>query len=309
MANFPVDRWDSQAKTWDSTVTNKNFPHYFYYYEADLYITDLLKTSHLALELGAGTCGSTLNHASKDHRIVAIDYSREMLATGREKLEKAGSEEFVDIIVGDICHLPFRDSSFDSVFSRGVAACYAADPEKFAKEVHRALAMNGRLGLDFMNKSGQSKRKITRFEQIEGEIYYVEMFSEDGKQKRIGYKLPRNTDSSSFGEGQDSFLLSSLPKLHGLKLEDVPRKEWWAKLYKPNEIRQIVQTAGFKWIKVYPLGCFARGLTNPRIQQFLINNREQLSAVQKEIASVFRLGKAVHAFLTAEKNDGVIDRS
>lgn len=52
MAYFPVDRWDSQANTWDATVTNKSFPHYFYYYEADLYINDLLKTSHLALELG-----------------------------------------------------------------------------------------------------------------------------------------------------------------------------------------------------------------------------------------------------------------
>ena len=302
MAYFPVDRWDSQAKTWDATVANKNFPHYFYYFEADLYITDLLKTSHLALELGAGTCGSTVNHASKDHRIVAIDYSREMLAAGREKLEKAGSGEFVDIIVGEFCHLPFRDSSFDAVFSRGVAISYAADPAKLAKEVHRALATDGRLGLDFMNKSGQSKHKITRFEQIEGETYYVEMFSEEGRQKRIGYKLPKNTESSSVGEGQDSLLPSSPSKLDGLKLEDLPRKEWWAKLYTPSEIRQIVRDAGFKRIKAYPLGSFARGLTNPRIQQFLINNREQLSTVQKEIANVFRLDKAVHGFLTAEKN-------
>ena len=305
MAYFPVDRWDSQARTWDATVTNKNFPHYFYYYEADLYITDLLKTSHLALELGAGTCGSTVNHASKDHRIVAIDYSREMLVTGREKLEKAGCEEFVDIIVGDICHLPFRESSFDSVFSRGVTICYAADPEKLAKEVHRALSTDGRLGLDFMNKSGQSKRKITRLEQIKGETYYVEMFSEDGKQKRIGYQLPKSIDFSSVPQTEDPFS-NPLSKLGGLKLEDLPREEWWAKLYAPSEIRQLVRDAGFKGSKMYPLGCFARGLTNPTIQQFLINNREHLSAIQKEMAGVFRLDKAVHVFLTAEKNiDGL----
>ncbi len=75
MAYFPAKHWDSEADKWDATVANESFPHFFYYYEADLYIADLLEKSQLALELGAGTCGSTVKHASKDRRIVAVDYS------------------------------------------------------------------------------------------------------------------------------------------------------------------------------------------------------------------------------------------
>jgi hypothetical protein len=60
VAYFPAKHWDSEADKWDATVANKSFPHYFYYYEADLYIADLLENSRLALELGAGTCGSTV---------------------------------------------------------------------------------------------------------------------------------------------------------------------------------------------------------------------------------------------------------
>ncbi len=100
MAYFPAKHWDSQADEWDATVANKNFPHYFYYYEADLYVADLLETSRLALELGAGTCGSTVKHASKDRRIVATDYSRKMLEAGKNKLRTAGLADFVDIVGG-----------------------------------------------------------------------------------------------------------------------------------------------------------------------------------------------------------------
>src|SRR6266571_2247253 len=88
MAYFPAKHWDSQADEWDATVANKNFPHYFYYYEADLYIADLLETSRLALELGAGTCGSTIKHFVNS---LSTEYSVEellspMLGTRRDLL-------------------------------------------------------------------------------------------------------------------------------------------------------------------------------------------------------------------------------
>ncbi len=116
MAYFPRKYWDSGADRWDETVTNKSFPHYFYYYEADLYINDLLENSRLSLELGAGTCGSTIKHASHGRRIVAIDYSPRMLEVGKERLQKAGLVSNVDLVVADQCHLPFRESSFASGF-------------------------------------------------------------------------------------------------------------------------------------------------------------------------------------------------
>src|SRR5881396_2172866 len=139
LAYFPRKYWDSGADGWDETVTNKSFPHYFYYYEADLFINDLLQSSRLSLELGAGTCASTINHASPERKIVAIDYSPQMLKVGKEKLRNAGLVGHVDLAVADQCHLPFRDNCFDSVFSRGVALSYATDPQRFLKEANRVL--------------------------------------------------------------------------------------------------------------------------------------------------------------------------
>jgi ubiquinone/menaquinone biosynthesis C-methylase UbiE len=300
VAYFPAKHWDSEADKWDATVANKSFPHFFYYYEADLYIADLLENSQLALELGAGTCGSTVKHASKDRRIVAIDYSRKMLEAGRNKLRTTGLSDFVDIVIADLCALPFRELSFDRVFSRGVALSYARDPERFAGESWRVLQRNGRLGIDFMNRisADKVKRKICRFERVNDQVYhYVEMFNENGKQKRIGYMVPNETVDSQRTEGSSFGGFESRPEW--LKLDGLAREEWWAVFYTPAEARRLLRNSGFKEIKLYPLGCFTRGIRNPAVNRFLLDNRDQISRVQKELAQIFRLDKAVHIFMTA----------
>ncbi|TMI35113.1 class I SAM-dependent methyltransferase [Candidatus Bathyarchaeota archaeon] len=302
LAYFPRKYWDSGADRWDETVANKSFPHYFYYYEADLYINDLLENSRLSLELGAGTCGSTISHASPDKKIIATDYSPKMLQLGRERLRVARLLGQVDLVVADQCHLPFRDDCFDSVFSRGVALSYATDPQRFLKEANRVLERNGRLGIDFMNAlvARKTKRKIHRVDRINGAFYYVEMFNEDGKQKRIGYRLPddlKPPDESLRGP----FFGGYESKLESLKLESLPREEWWAVFYTPTEAKGLARDAGFKGIKLYPLGCFTRGLQKQSLVAFLQENRDSLSRLQKEMAGIFKMDSAVHIFMTAEK--------
>ncbi len=302
MAYFPRKHWDSGADKWDETVTNKSFPHYFYYYEADLYVTELLENSRLSLELGAGTCGSTINHASPERRIVAIDYSPRMLKIGREKLQNGGLVSYVDLVVADQCHLPFRDNCFDSVFSRGVAFSYATDSRRFTEEANGVLKRTGRMGIDFMNAlvARKTKRKIYRFDHIDGAVYYVEMFNEDGKQKRIGYKLP---DDLKLPEEslKGPFFGGFESKLNSLNLESLPKEEWWAVFYTPTEAKRLARDADFRDIKLYPLGCFTRGLQNSSFAAFLQENRDSLSKLQKEMAEIFRLDSAVHIFLTASK--------
>jgi len=299
MVYFPAKHWDSQADEWDATVANKNFPHYFYYYEADLYVADLLETSRLALELGAGTCGSTVKHASKDRRIVATDYSRRMLEAGRNKLRTAGLADFVDIVVADVCNLPFRDLCFDRLFSRGVALSYARNLDRFVRETWRVLEKNGRLGIDFMNRisADKVKRKICKFERINGQWYYVEMFNEDGRQKRIGYIVPNELAESAPTDG--SFFGGFESKPEWLNLDGLAWEEWWAVFYTPAEARRLLRGSGFKEVKLYPLGCFTRGIRNPAVNRFLLDSRDQISRVQKELSQIFRLDQAVHIFMTA----------
>ncbi len=303
MAYFPAKHWDSETDKWDDTVANKTFPHYFYYYEADLYLTELLRNSSLSLELGAGTCGSTINHASKDHRIVAIDYSRKMLGVGREKLRNASLRDHVDLVVADVCYPPFRDNSFNTVFSRGVALSYASNPEKFAKEAYRVLKGGGRLGLDFMNRTVADtvKRRICRFDRINDQPYYVEMFNENGRQKRIGYRLSDGMVPSQ-RQSQGPFFGGFESRPDWLKLKGLKKEEWWAVFYTPAEARRLFRKTGFKSIKLSPLGCFTRGIKNPQIRKFLVDNRDQISKLQKEMVEIFRIDQGVHLFLTATKS-------
>jgi len=85
-------------------------------------------------------------------------------------------------------------------------------------------------------------------------------------------------------------------------LESLPKEEWWAVFYTPTEAKRFAREAGFKGIKLYPLGCFTRGLQNPSLVAFLQENRDSLSRLQKEMAGIFRMDSAVHIFMTAEKS-------
>ena len=301
MAYFPAKHWDSTAEKWDATVANKNFPHYFYYYEADLYIADLLRDSSLALELGAGTCGSTINHASKNCRIVALDYSRPMLQIGRSKLRGEGRKEYVDLVVADVCNLPFKDEIFDSVFSRGVALSYASKPQAFAHESYRVLRIGGSVGIDFMNRlhGKESRLEFCRFERVGEDLYYVEQFRENGKQKRIGYRLPsdfrplRPIQGTAFGGFRN--------RPDWITLEGLQKEEWWAVYYRPSDAKDLFKSSGFKKTKLFPLGCFTYGLRNTELAQFLQENRNWISRLQKDLAKVFRLDRAVLLFLSGSK--------
>lgn len=311
MALFPAKHWDASAETWDETTENRNNPHYFYYYEADLYIDDLLKNVKIALELGAGTCSSTIKHASENLRIVAIDYSHAMIRVGKKKLHDAGVSDNVDVLVADECHLPFKDESFEAVFSRGVALSYASDPERFVGEAFRVIREGSPVGIDFMNKTiaGKAKgRRFCRFERINGTLYYVEMFNVDGRQKRVGYRLPAGFKPPEPLD-QGPVFGGSASRPEWLDMEGLEKEEWWAVFYAPSEARKLLKDAGFRAIRLFPLGCFTYSLTDKKLYDFLRESRDFICRLQKDLARVFKVQAGVHIFLTALKPRAAASRS
>ena len=227
-----------------------------------------------------------------------------MLHAGRAKLLKAGLCPYADLIVADECHLPFKGESFDAVFSRGVAFSYASNPELFAKEAYRVLRKHRPIGIDFMNgvMADRSKRGFCRFERINGILYYVEQFNEGRKQKRVGYKLPEDfRPPEPIAEGQAFGTFGSKPAW--LKLEDLEKQEWWAVFYSPSEARKLFRSAGFRAVKLYPLGCFSYGVKNKELYEFLRDNREYICKLQKEVEGIFKLEAGVHIFLEAVRSE------
>jgi len=93
------------------------------------------------LEVGVGT-GSSLRDYPPSEQIVAVDISKGMLRRAEEKLENYNGK--IELCLGDLRNLPFKDETFDTVFSSWVF-CSVTDPVKGLIEVCRVLKKEGKL--------------------------------------------------------------------------------------------------------------------------------------------------------------------
>ena len=106
---------------------------------------DLLPRAGLVLDLAAGTGDLTVDLTRYGrHRVVAADFTFEMLAAGRDKYrdEAAGSS----VVNGDALALPFEQDVFD-----GVTVAFGIrnfdDPLAGLREMHRVIRPGGAAGI------------------------------------------------------------------------------------------------------------------------------------------------------------------
>lgn len=106
---------------------------------------ELLDQPGFVLDLAAGTGDLTVDLTRYgSHRVVAADFTFEMLAAGREKY--AGAAPGSSIINGDALALPFRSGVFD-----GVTVAFGIrnfnDPTEGLREMHRVIRSGGAVGI------------------------------------------------------------------------------------------------------------------------------------------------------------------
>ncbi|HEY5619747.1 MAG TPA: class I SAM-dependent methyltransferase [Vicinamibacterales bacterium] len=105
------------------------------------------------LELGCGTGRITLPLGRAGVRIVGIDRSAPMLARARQRLTRAGLSRQIQLIRGDIRHLPFSVSAFTTVLAPyGVLQSLLRERDLAATldAVRRALRRGGAFGLELV---------------------------------------------------------------------------------------------------------------------------------------------------------------
>jgi len=73
-------------------------------------LAEELSDCSLVLEVGVGTGRLAVPLLERGFRMVGIDLSRKMLDVGRAK-------GLSHVVVGDVCHLPFRQKAFDAVLA------------------------------------------------------------------------------------------------------------------------------------------------------------------------------------------------
>jgi len=92
------------------------------------------------LEIGCGGAQNSIALSKWDAHTVGIDLSRKQVAYGMRLAKKEGVR--VDLVVGNMEQLPFKDESFDMV-TTAISLQYAPDLEATMAEANRVLVRNG----------------------------------------------------------------------------------------------------------------------------------------------------------------------
>lgn len=122
---------------------NRDFDTVLKSFFNEIKVEEILKPGMRVLELGCGA-GNTISNLAKTYGIEA--YGIDLEDYRKMRLPKYSDVPF-NFVKGDIMNLPFRNNSFDLVFSY-FAFPYVEDKLKGLQEVHRVLVPNGKGVID-----------------------------------------------------------------------------------------------------------------------------------------------------------------
>lgn len=99
-----------------------------------------------AIDLCCGTCDWTISlaEASRTGAIVGLDFSPNMLEFGRNKVERAGLTDQIELVHGNAMELPFADNSFDYA-TIGFGLRNVPDYMKVLSEMKRVVKPGGKV--------------------------------------------------------------------------------------------------------------------------------------------------------------------
>jgi len=99
-----------------------------------------------AIDLCCGTCDWTIAiaQASRNGRTVGLDFSSNMLEIGRQKVDKEGLNQQIELVQGNAMELPFPDNSFDYA-TIGFGLRNVPDYSRVLQEMHRVVKPGGRV--------------------------------------------------------------------------------------------------------------------------------------------------------------------
>lgn len=315
------DRADDVAETWDSLITSERNPHYHYYRTTDLLVTQLLRRTRArrALEVGCGTAGCAIYalqtlQDNDDLHITGIDISPRMIELGQHNVDQAGLNDRITLEVGDAASLPYSSASFDVVFSRGAVLSYAEHPARLLSEARRVLHLEGAIGLDVLNRppgKGVFIGKLQGFEHTNGApealatpLTYHEFSHEAQFQIIREYLIHPGTQLLAEVIQQFQALPAHLPGItqrpHYIGDAELIHEQR-VRMYKPAELQQIIETAGFIDVTVYGEGYMPSLLNDEELRPFVNKHRDHFSKIEILLHGKLNLDYAVMLFVTGKK--------
>jgi demethylmenaquinone methyltransferase / 2-methoxy-6-polyprenyl-1,4-benzoquinol methylase len=102
---------------------------------------------HTVLDVATGTAAVAIELTRRTGcRVVGLDQSREMLETGRHRVEEARLGDRIELVEGSADRLPFDEGSFDALTFTYLLR-YVEDPEVTMRELARVVRPGGTIAM------------------------------------------------------------------------------------------------------------------------------------------------------------------
>jgi ubiquinone/menaquinone biosynthesis C-methylase UbiE len=147
--------WDSFARKYDDFIAKYIQKAYNELFKL---IKTELKNNYRVLEIGTGTGIVALEIAGLVEKIVAVDYSSEMIRVAKEKLSQTEIDN-VEFRVSRASMIGCKDKEFDVIIASNVFHLIP-NPESVLQEIERLLRDDGRLILATYCHGENLKTKI-----------------------------------------------------------------------------------------------------------------------------------------------------
>ncbi|SMO42619.1 demethylmenaquinone methyltransferase [Melghirimyces algeriensis] len=105
-----------------------------------------VRSGDSAIDVCCGTCdwAIALAEASGTGKVAGLDFSRNMLKIGEEKIKRLGLDKQVELVCGNAMELPYPDGSFDHA-TIGFALRNVPDYQEVLKEMARVVKPGGQV--------------------------------------------------------------------------------------------------------------------------------------------------------------------
>jgi demethylmenaquinone methyltransferase / 2-methoxy-6-polyprenyl-1,4-benzoquinol methylase len=99
------------------------------------------------LDVATGTAAVAIELVRRTGcRVIGLDQSREMLATGRRRVHDASLDDRIELVEGTAEHLPYPDASFDALTFTYLLR-YVDDPAATMRELARVVRFGGTVAM------------------------------------------------------------------------------------------------------------------------------------------------------------------